>query len=258
MSLGAGNDVRAENTTDTFGVPWAGRSLSPQPFAEDDGSADPALAEALAAHAQGRIAEAELIAVLAGVRVLVPVVAEVGQGHPLPDHVRGDAGAEMSLPLLAGPDERRALPIFSGLDTLADWDPAARPVPVEATRAALAAVDEGCDVLVLDLASPSAFVVRRPAVWALAQGRVWMPAATDPEVVAALIDALRPFPEVCGVACEPGERAELRVIVTLEPGLDDTALARVLAGVRERIGDTPLIAERAESIEVRAVAAADG
>jgi hypothetical protein len=243
-------------SSDTVGVPWAGRSLNPQPFAGDDGGADPGLADALAAHAGGRASEADVVAALGAARVLVPVVAAIGEDHPLPDHVRGDAGAQMSLPLLAGPGGRRALPVFSGVDALAAWDATARPVPVEASRAALSAVDEGCDVMVLDPASPGAFVVRRPAVWALAQGRSWAPAAADPEVVATLAEAMREVPAVRGVHCEPGQSSELRVVVALEPGLDQAALTAVLAQVRELIAAEPLLAERAESVELRAVAVA--
>ena len=37
------------NAADSAGVPWAGRTLTSQPFAADDGTADAALARALAA-----------------------------------------------------------------------------------------------------------------------------------------------------------------------------------------------------------------
>lgn len=240
---------------DSYGIPWHGRSLTPQPFAGDTGEADPALIAVLAALAGGHAREVEVIAALRGVRLLTPVVAAIGDGHPLPDHVRGDAGAEMSIPLLAGPGGRRALPAFTGVASVAVWDPAARPVPVEAERAALSAVDEGCEAMVLDPGSPHAFVVRRPPLWALAQGRAWVPPADDAELRDAVRAGLAPVAAVRAVRLEPGRGSELAVVVELPAGLTAEELQAVLAQVTERLGAVPLLAERAESIEVRPTAA---
>lgn len=245
-----------EGPTDSFGVPWSGRDLNPQPFAGDLGEADPELLAVLTARAAGTATEQAVIAALAPVRLLVPVVAAVGQGHPMPDHIRGDAGAEMSIPLLAGPSGLRALPAFTSVATLAGWNADARPSPVEARRAALSAVDEGCDVLLLDPGSPHAFVVRRPPLWAIAQGRDWTPPAQDAELTAAVRAALTPLAPVRDVRLEPGRRAELAVVLGLAPGLDADALQAVLAQVSEHLATVALLAERAESLEVRATAAA--
>ena len=50
----------------------------------------------------------------------------------------------------------------------------ARPVAVYAARAALSAVAEGAELMVLDPGSEVTFVVRRPGLWALAQqGQLW-------------------------------------------------------------------------------------
>ena len=143
--------------TDSAGVPWHGRDLAPHPFAGDDGSADPALAGVLDAAAEGGASVADVVRALAAARVLVPVSAAIGDGNPLPDHVRGDLGAEAAVAIVAGPDGRHALPVFTSTDTMARWDPAARPIPVESSRAALSAVDraipKGC----------SRFLIERPA-----------------------------------------------------------------------------------------------
>jgi len=166
---------------------------------------------------------------------MVAVRAVIGDEHPLPSHDRGDAGADMGLALLTGADGRRALPVFSA---------------VEAARAAQAAVAEGCDAMVLDAAGPAPFVVRRTAVWALAQGRVWHPAAEDPEVRAAVQAAVAGLRPVRGVRCEPGERADLRVVLGIEPGLSPAALDGVLAAVRSALSVDEVVAERADSLEL--------
>src|SRR4051794_13012008 len=114
--------------TDSAGVPWAGRALTSQPFAGDDGRADPALAAALEAGDERALADA-----LATARVLVPVVAVLGEERAPagPSGLPSDKNADMAVATLVGPDGRTALPVFSSLTTLAAWDATARPVPAE-------------------------------------------------------------------------------------------------------------------------------
>ena len=72
----------------------------------------------------------------------------------MPDGLVRDKTVEMALPVMIGTDGRRALPAFTSVAALAAWDPAARPVPVPAHRAAQGAVQEGCAFLVVDPAGP--------------------------------------------------------------------------------------------------------
>jgi hypothetical protein len=239
-----------DRTSDTAGVPWHGRDLRPNPFAGDDGRADPALVAALDAAAGGAGSVAEVVRVLATTRVLVPVSAVLGEDDPLPDHVRGDLGADMAVAIVAGPDGRSALPVFTSLDAMARWDPAARPVPVQSSRAALSAVDEGCDLLVLDPAGPVRFVVPRPAVWALGQGRPWTPPGDDPELLAALTEVLRPLPDVLGVRTEPWGEDRVRVVLGVRSGLTREHLALVLHAARALLAEVDLLAERADEVEL--------
>jgi SseB protein N-terminal domain len=238
-------------SADSAGVPWHGRDLGPQPFAGDEGAGDPGLESALAAGAP----IVDVVRALAGARVLVPVVAVRGEDHPLPDAARGDLGADMAIVTLTGADGRRALPVFSSVAALTRWDAAARPVPVESARAALAAVDEGCDVLVLDAAGPGTAVVPRPAVWALGQGRAWTPPGADAELRAALAAAVRPVPDVRDLATEPLGDAGVRILLGLAPGLTRAGLDAVLQAVRALIGEVELLAERADEVRIVVVPA---
>lgn len=236
---------------DSSGVPWAGRELPVQPFAGDDGSPDPVLAAALAAAAGGSGSVADVVHALAAARVIVPVVAVLGTDHPAPTLARGDLGADMAVVTVTGADGRVALPVFSGTETLRRWDPQARPVPVECRRAALAAVDEGCELLLLDPSGPVRFGVPRAAVWAIAQGRDWVPAAEDAELLAALQRAVHPLPDVLGLRLERAGDTGVRIVLGVRAGLDRTALEAVVHAARALIGEVEILPERADAVELR-------
>ncbi|WP_110181459.1 SseB family protein [Nocardioides solisilvae] len=131
-------------------------------FPGDTGSADPAVARALADH-RGAGAGAETFALavraLAGSRLLVPVVAVLGEVEVDERGLAHDKSSDMAAVLLTGADGRVALLAFTSTDALTAWDPAARPVPVAAEVAALSAVQEGADALVVDVAGPATFVL---------------------------------------------------------------------------------------------------
>lgn len=231
-------------TGDSGGVPWRGRTLSEPAFAGDDGTADPQLLEALRRHRGHDATEADVVAALAGTRVLVPVLA-VPAGP--------DDGADMAMVSVCAPDGRSALPVFSSIAALAAWRDDARPVPVEVERAALSAVSEGCALMVLDPGGEAPFLVRRPAVWALAQGWPWTPSPADPQVRAAVARAAAGAARLQGAHTEAGVRAELRVVLHVAGGLDAASLDSVVADVSARLAADELIAERVDSIELRLV-----
>jgi SseB protein N-terminal domain len=233
------------SSADSAGVPWAGRTLSSSGFEADDGTADPRLARTLQAYSAGEVGLAAVAAAVSGVRVLVPVVAVAGEGED---------SADMALVTLKSPDGRTALPVFSSVAALTRWDATARPVPVDARRAALSAVDEGCSLLVLDPSGPATAVLPRPALWAIAQGRGWTPSPEDGEVVRAVRAAATSVGGVRAARCEPGTRAELRVVLTVSSGLDRQALDALTERVSQRLASSEMVAERVDSLEVRVVA----
>jgi hypothetical protein len=231
-------------------------------FAGDDGTADPELAGLLAGHAAGEVPLHAVVARLARCRVLVPVLAEVEvaetlvvDGHEM--HVDKEASA--GVVALQSEDGRRALPVFTSVASMRQWRASARPVPVEAARAALSAVGEDWALLVVDPAGPITVTVPRPAVWAIAQGKPWVPAidgtVVDDEVLAALRVAAEPVQHVVSVGAEPGRRAEIAVVLTLDAGLDRAGLDGVLRQVNARLGASSVVAERVDSLEMRIGAA---
>jgi len=137
----------------------AGQRLLAGAGAPDDvGMADPALAAALAAYADDAAREPDVLAALAGARLLVPVVAELGEAETGPDGVVHDKSSDMAAVLMRGADGRTALLAFTGLEAMRRWDPEARPVPVSAQVAGHAALQDGAAALLIDVAGPVRYV----------------------------------------------------------------------------------------------------
>ena len=139
-------------------------------FAGDDGAGDPALRSALAAYAVDPGLEVEVLLALPAARVLVPVVAVLGEVEVDDRGLAHDKTSDMATALLTGQDGRQALLAFTGLDTLAAWRADARPVPVSASVAARSAIQEGAAALVLDVAGPTTYTVEGDVLDALARG----------------------------------------------------------------------------------------
>lgn len=154
------------------------RTLPDPGFADDDGTVDPALTEALAAYQRGDSRLAAL-QVLQHARLLVPVVAVLGEVEHDEQGLARDKTADMATVLITGPSGRQGLLAFTSSDTMARWDPAARPVPVAAPLAARAARQEGAEALVVDVAGPVTFAVERDLLESLAEGLVLTRLATE-------------------------------------------------------------------------------
>jgi hypothetical protein len=144
------------------------RDLAAPAFPDDDGAADPALGAALTAYGAGTGDYGTAFAALAPTRLIVPVVAVLGETEVDEQGLARDKSADMAAVLMEGRDGRRALLAFTSLATLAAWNPEARPVPVPARTAALAAVQEDAAAVVVDVAGPVTFVVEEAALRALA------------------------------------------------------------------------------------------
>ena len=144
---------------------------------------------------------------------------------------------DMAAVTLVAPDGTRALPVFTSVESLAAWDPDARPVPVTASRAAQAAVSERCDVMVIDVAGPHTVALRPTMVWALAQQRPWLPAHEDAVVDRAVAAAVRAQEAVAAYHLEPGAAGEgvLRVVLDLRPGLTAEQVQELATAVGEQL-----------------------
>lgn len=253
----------AGGAADSAGQPWQGRRLTQEAgyhnFEDDDGAADAGLAAALSALAQGTADEAAVVRSLAGVRVFVPIVAEVAEASVGANGLSSDKESDMALVTLQAPDGRRTLPVFSSVASLARWHPEARPVAVYAARAALSAVAEEAQLMVVDPGSDRPFVVRRPALWALAQQKTWIPSYSDPRVQSVLAESLAAagHPALLQIAARAGSGAgaggagpELQVELGLAPGLDQAALDTLIGALQDSWSRNEYFAGSVDSVEI--------
>jgi hypothetical protein len=223
-------------------------------FAGDDGSVAPQLREALDRLSSGTGTASDVVAALGSARVMVAVVAVLGEGEEQ-TAAAGDKQADMALVTLTGPDGRRALPVFGSTSSLSAWDRAARPVAVASRRAAHAALAEGCERLVLDPSGPTTFLVSRSAVVALAQGRPWQPAHEDEAVGRRLAELIAEEADVLSAGRRPGTGAELRVELAVRPGLTRDQLGDLASRLGERLASDEVLRERADGLELAVVPA---
>jgi len=277
---------------DSAGFPWAGRSFDHHgtAFADDDGRTPEGLllavdrvrrAAALLRGARDRpatrgaestarietsletlveaLAEAHMEAVLAlsRCRVLIPLLAEAGEVGITPEGRTVEKTQELSIVTVAGPDGRRVMPAFSSVETMRAWNPEARPIPVPAPQAALAAAQEQTDLIIIDPGAPEReFGVRRTQLEAMALGERVRPAWADPGVRAAFRASIDGEAAMLAVELVPGDpearllAPETEVILSVAPGLDREALQRVLAALQQRWAASETIAERVDSLRV--------
>src|SRR5688500_10428708 len=147
---------------------FAGARILESSFPDDTGEQSATVGAALAAYAADPSAYPTALAALQSSRLLVPVVALLGEVEYDERGLAHDKSSDMAAVLLTGADGRMALLAFTGTDALAAWNSEARPVAVPTAAAARAAVQERAAALVVDVAGPVRFVVEGEDLRALA------------------------------------------------------------------------------------------
>ncbi|WP_405532155.1 SseB family protein [Streptomyces avidinii] len=208
----------------------ANKNIPDPGFSDDDGSADPRLTAALAAWSEDRAKEPEVLAALKGARLLVPVVAVLGEVETDPETgLKREKTSDMAVPTLRAGD-RRALPAFTSIASLALWDAAARPVAVPLHQALAAAAHEKADTVVLDLAGPVTYQLTGSALLALAEGRTDAGPLADPAVREAVRAAVSAEPAVLRAHLGPGGAdSDGTLAIVLAEGAQAAAAARRVA-----------------------------
>jgi hypothetical protein len=146
------------------------RDIPDPGFAGDLGGAAPGVEAALTSYAAGTGSYVDALAAVRDARLLVPVVAVLGEVEVDHAGLTHDKTSDMATVLLQGADGRMALLGFTGTDALRAWDPEARPVPVTARTAAQAALQDGAAALVVDVAGPATLVIEGEDLEGLARG----------------------------------------------------------------------------------------
>ncbi len=257
---------------DSAGIAWQGRDLSGEgnplhAFDGDDGLTPAALDTARQGVLAGALGESGFIAALTGQRLFVPVLAEAAGGPDQDLGQDGDKQSDITLVSMTARDGRQALPAFTSVDALTHWHPEARPVAAEAERVMLAALAEGAELVVLDPGAFFPFVVRRPAVEALASGERWTASYEDQKLAAAIGEAVSQCPGVAGLVLSPGDGVasvtvegdviaaggsgpELRVMAEFEPGLDAVDRRLALRSLEVVLGESEILRRRADSVQI--------
>jgi hypothetical protein len=242
---------------DSAGVPWQGRRFEQNPHSGDDGSADPALLAALEAFRAGRGRADAIVDAYRAARLLIPLVAEKGEEGIGAHGLTVDKTQELSIVTVAAPDGRRVLPVFTSMPAMQRWDPKARPVPADGVRTALAAASDDTELIVIDPASDTEFVLRRPAVWAIGQQLRWEPPHLSAEVYTALAESIAGELAVLDLSVEAGDPTgrlrgpELIVHLQLMQGLVQEELDAVLARLARRWAADDRIAVLVDSLTVK-------
>jgi chorismate synthase len=190
----------------------------------DTGEADPAVTAALGTYGKGAGSEHDALVAIANSRLLVPVVAmlsERGDNHSAP--AGGEKETEMALPTLVGNDGRTAVIAFTGIETIARWNPEARPVPFPAARVWEHAAHEG-HAVVIDVAGPVPLVVEGARLAALAAGAPVPLPHEDPDVRAIVAAVTGDFD------LEPGPPGTDFLLTLRSP--DPNAVREITARVR--------------------------
>jgi hypothetical protein len=201
-------------------------------FANDTGEPDTGLASALEVYARERggpdrtTAEDAVHAALPGTRLLIPVVAVLGETTRDAAGRAMEKDSSMAVPTINAPGGRRALPAFTGTAALTRWRSDARPVAVFAHDAARAALQERADTLLIDLGGPAPFPVAGARLYLLARGGEPVAPIEDP----AVADAVRALLEDCAAVraayLEPDGGTDLTLRLVLAAGMDRAAVQR--------------------------------
>lgn len=168
--------------SDSAGVPWEGRELEENRFAGDDGSAPEEFVTAISGFRSGNLGQADVVDALRVSRLLVPLLAQLGDSEIGANGLKVDKSAELSIVTVKAPDDQDALVVFSSVAAMQRWNPSARPVPTDAIRVCLAAASQLSTRVVIDPGSETEFVLRRPAIARIAQSLDWQPAELNPSV----------------------------------------------------------------------------
>jgi len=154
-----------------------GRSLAAPAFPDDDGAAD---AQVRALIADEALSGTEVARRLRGSRLLTSVVAVLDRVDP----AGGDKDTHMAVVSMVNERGERGLLAFTGVDSLAAWNPEARPMPALGSDVGQAAMEDGSEAIVIDVAGPHRRVLTGPDLVVLAD-TLDLP-AVDSAVQAAL------------------------------------------------------------------------
>ena len=198
---------------------FSGTPVPTPPIPDDDGAVSAELAAQLDAFAAGNATADQVLGDLSRSRLFVPVIAILDESEVGANGLRHEKQSSMATVLVQSPDGGRALLGFSCIDSLTLWRTKARtkarPVPLAAPLAARAAVDEGAETLLIDVAGPVPFALTGAELLLVAAvSRSPGEPCDDPVLIAALRRLISAEGRVVSATLDPA---------TLDPATLDPA-----------------------------------
>ena len=251
------SDQEHSKYTDSSGVPWEGRSFGNNPYLGDSGLADEFLISAIADFQTGAAGSEKVLEAFGRARLLIPLVANLGEVGEGAHGQKVDKSAELSIVTVLTPDNQKGLPVFSSVAAMTHWNPKARPVPNLGSTVCLAAASEGNTRIVLDPTSDTEFVIRRPGIAAVAQNLPWLPPERNPEVVDLVNQSLTDqdfvdsFTLISGDPTHRLRGQELVVVLYLQPGLEKAQLGLIEEAFFTKLSTSERFVDLVDSVSVK-------
>jgi hypothetical protein len=246
--------------SDSAGVPWEGRELEENRFAGDDGSAPEEFVTAISGFRSGDLGQANVVDALRVSRLLVPLLAQLGESEIGANGLKVDKSAELSIVTVKAPDDQEALVVFSSVAAMQRWNPSARPVPTDAIRVCLAAASQLSTRVVIDPGSETEFVIRRPAIARIAQSLSWQPAELTPSVREVIERSVSSESQVVNFelrSADPEAKlasAELEVALKLVNGVSPADVRELLERVSKYWAESEEFALAVDSVSIKLLA----
>jgi hypothetical protein len=246
--------------SDSAGVPWEGRELEENRFAGDDGSAPKEFVNAISGFRSGDLGQADVVDAVRVSRLLVPLLAQLGESEIGANGLKVDKSAELSIVTVKSPDEQDALVVFSSVAAMQRWNPSARPVPTDAIRVCLAAASQLSTRVVIDPGSETEFVIRRPTIARIAQSLDWQPADLNPSVREVVGQSVTSESQVVDFelrSADPEAKlagAELEVALKLVNGVSPADVRELLERVSKYWAQSEEFALAVDSVSIKLLA----
>ncbi len=253
-------EINPNRLSDSAGVPWEGRELEKNRFAGDDGSAPEEFVTAISGFRSGDLGQADVVDALRVSRLLVPLLAQLGESEIGANGLKVDKSAELSIVTVKSPDDQDALVVFSSVAAMQRWNPSARPVPTDAIRVCLAAASQLSTRVVIDPGSETEFVIRRPAIARIAQSLAWQPAELTPSVREVIKRSVASESQVVDFelrSADPEAKlagAELEVALKLVNGSSPADVRQLLERVSKYWAESEEFALAVDSVSIKLLA----
>lgn len=243
--------------TDSAGTPWEGRSFEQNSFSEDDGQAPAGLVATIRDFRAGEVGAELVVDQIRVSRLLVPLIAELGESAVGAHGQKVDKSAELSIVTVRSPDDQESLVVFSSVEAMRRWNRSARPVPTDAIKVCLAAASQMSTRVVLDPGSETEFVLRRPAIAKVAQSLAWSPPEHSPAVLEVISDSIAGESQVVSFEVSTADPfsvlagAELEVRLKLEEGLEPSIVRDLIERVSSFWSKSEVFASSVDSVAIK-------